>query len=69
MLKTSEFSQVRSVQFSYILYFLDDLQLINKPCFKPNYNNVKEDKGVFVIDNLDQAILVGTYRKITLLRV
>ena len=46
----------KKVNFLFILYFLEDLQLINfKPCFKPNHNNVKEDKGVFVTEYLDQS--------------
>ena len=38
---------LKKVNFLFILYFLDDLQLINllTMCFKPNHNNVKEDKG------------------------
>ena len=30
--------------------------------FKPNHNNVKEDKGVFLTEYLDQSIVFRTYR-------
>ena len=47
----------KKINFLFILYFfLEDLQLINFiPCSKPNHNNVKEDKGVFVTEYLDQT--------------
>ena len=52
----------KKVNFLFILYFLEDLQLINQPCFKQNHNNVKEDKEVFVKEYRDQSIVIRTYR-------
>ena len=34
---------IKQVNFLLILYFLEDLRLINQPCFKLNHNNIKED--------------------------
>ena len=49
------FTKIKKISFYFIL-FLEDLQLINLlTCFKPNHNNVKEDKGVFVKECLDQS--------------
>ena len=46
----------KKVNFLFIFYFFEDLQLINLLTkFKPNHNNVKEDKGVFVTEYLDQS--------------
>ena len=45
----------------YFILFLEDLQLINL-LTKPNHNNVKENKGVFVTKYLDQSIVIRTYR-------
>ena len=47
---------LKKVNFLFILYFLEDLQLINLlTMLKPNHNNVIEDKGVFVTEYLDQS--------------
>ena len=46
---------LKKVNFLFILYFLEDLQLINLLTIKPNHNNVKGDKGVFVTEYLDQS--------------
>ena len=53
---------LKKVNFLFILYFLDDVQLMNLRCFKPNHNNVKEDEGVFVTEYPDQSIVIRTYR-------
>ena len=51
----------KKVNFPFILYLLEDLQLINlKSCFKANHNNINEDKGVFVIEYLDQSKVIWT---------
>ena len=54
--KTSEFSPVRrtsenfdvfnrkKVNFLFISFFLEDLRLINQPCFKPINNTIKKAK-------------------------
>ena len=48
-------------QFSfYFIHFLEDLRLINEPCFKKNHSHIKEDKGVFVTKYLDQSKVIGT---------
>ena len=46
------FTKKKSKFSFYFILFLEDLQLID---FKPNHNNVKEDKGVFVREILDQS--------------
>ena len=43
---------LKKVNFLFILYFLEDLQLINLSTI---HNNVKEDKGVFVTEYLDES--------------
>ena len=47
----------------YISYFLEDFRYINLPCNKPIHNNIKEDKGVFVIEYVDQSRVIGTDEK------
>ena len=42
----------KKVNCLFILYFFRRFT-VNQ--FKPNYNNVKEDKGVFVTEYLDQS--------------
>ena len=84
VLKTSEFSRVRSTNENFDVFNLRDEikkskfsfyfilfrrftvnQFVNHASRKPNHNNVKEDKGVFVTKNLDQStwsIVIRTYR-------
>ena len=42
------------VNFLFILYFLGDLRLIEEQCLE--LNSIKDDKGLFVPEYLDQAI-------------
>ena len=43
----------KKVNFLFILFFVEDLRLIN---------NIKEDKGLFVTEYLDQSLVIGTFR-------
>ena len=52
MFSTHEMIHLKKVNFLFILYFLEDLQLINLSTI---HNNVKEDKGVFVTEYLDES--------------
>ena len=52
----------KKVNFLFILYFKEDLQFTYQLSFKPNHNSVKEDKGVFVTEYLDQSIVTRTYK-------
>ena len=45
---------LKKVNFLFILFFLEDLQLINLLTM-PYHNYVKEDKVVFVTEYLDQS--------------
>ena len=47
---------IKKVNFLFILYFFEDLQLIILlTILQAESNNVKEDKGVFVTEYLDQS--------------
>ena len=47
---------LKKVNFLFILYFFEDLQLIILlTILQAESNNVKEDKGVFVTEYLDQS--------------
>ena len=52
------FGIYQKINFLFILYFFRRFtvnQFVNHASIEPNHNNVKEDKGVFVTEYLDQS--------------
>ena len=48
-----------NVSFLFLLYFLEDIRLIELQCLGPY--SIKDDKGLFVTEYLDQAFVILTF--------